>query len=213
MNVLIIFAHPEPNSLNGILKDIAAKTLRDNGHEVKISDLYGMHFKATLDKQDFTQRKDESFFSPIVEQLNASSAGSFTEDVRDEMKKVEWADLLIFQFPVWWTSYPAIMKGWIDRVFANGFAFDSSKDKYYETGLLKGKKAMISYTTGAPNAAYSKNGPHGDINELFKYITHNTLELTGLEVLPSFAIFGASLISKNEVKEHLEEYRKILQSL
>ncbi|MEN4006498.1 MAG: NAD(P)H-dependent oxidoreductase [Methanobacteriaceae archaeon] len=73
MNVLIIFAHPELNSLNGIMKDFAAKTLRNNGHEVKISDLYGMHFKATLDKQDFTQRKDESFFNATVEQLNASS--------------------------------------------------------------------------------------------------------------------------------------------
>lgn len=213
MNVLIVFAHPEPNSLNGVMKDLAAKTLRDKGHEVKVSDLYGMHFKATLDKQDFTQRKDETIFNPIVEQLNAASAGSLTEDVRDEMKKVEWADLLIFQFPVWWTSYPAIMKGWIDRVFANGFAFNSERDKYYETGLLKGKKAMISYTTGAPEVAYSKNGPHGDINELFRYITHNTLELVGLEVISSFAIYGAPLISKNEVKEHLEEYKKLLQTL
>jgi NAD(P)H dehydrogenase (quinone) len=213
MNVLIVFAHPEPNSLNGIMKDLAAKTLRDNGHEVKISDLYGMHFKVALDKQDFTQRKDESLFNPIVEQLNAAGTGSFTEDVRDEMKKVEWADLLIFQFPIWWTSYPAIMKGWIDRVFANGFAFDSSKDKYYETGLLRGKKAMLSYTTGAVKDAYSKNGPHGDINELLKYITHNTLELTGLEVLSPFAIFGPSLMSKEKVKEELERYKEKINSL
>jgi NAD(P)H dehydrogenase (quinone) len=213
MNVLIIFAHPELNSLNGIMKDLAAKTLRDNEHEVKISDLYGMHFKATMDKQDFTQRKDESFFNPTVEQLNASGTGSFTEDVRDEMKKVEWADLLIFQFPVWWTSFPAIMKGWIDRVFANGFAFDSSKEKYYEYGLLKGKKAMLSFTTGAVKEAYSKNGPHGDIDELFKYITHTTLELAGLEVLPSFGIFGPSLMSKDDVKEELERYRERINSL
>lgn len=87
MNVLIIFAHPEPNSLNEVMKDLAAKTLRDNGHEVKVSDLYGMRFKATLDQADFSQRKDESFFSPIAEQLNTSGAGSFTEDIRDEMKK------------------------------------------------------------------------------------------------------------------------------
>lgn len=213
MNVLIIFAHPEPNSLNGVMKDLAAKTLRDNGHEVMVSDLYGIHFKATLDKQDFTQRKDESFFSPIVEQLNASGTGSFTEDIRDEMKKVEWADFLIFQFPIWWTSCPAIMKGWIDRVFANGFAFDSSREKYYETGLLRGKKAMLSFTTGAVEEAYSKNGPHGDIQELLKYLTHNTLELTGMEVLPSFIIFGPSLMSKEKVKEELGRYKERIGSL
>jgi NAD(P)H dehydrogenase (quinone) len=213
MNILIVFAHPEPNSLNGVMKDLAAKILRDNGHEVKISDLYRMHFKSTLDQGDFSQRKDESIFSPIVEQLNAAGAGSLAEDIKDEMKKVEWADILIFQFPVWWTSFPAIMKGWIDRVLANGFAFDSSKEKYYEYGLLKGKKAMLSFTTGAPKDAYSKNGPHGDINELFKYITHTTLELVGLEVLPSFTIFGPSLMSKSEVKKHFEEYGNVLQSL
>jgi len=213
MNVLIIFAHPEPNSLNGVMKDLAAKTMRDNGHVVKVSDLYGMHFKATLDKQDFTQRKDETIFSPIAEQLNASGTGSFTEDIRDEMKKVEWADLLIFQFPLWWTSYPAILKGWFDRVFANGFAFDSSKDKYYETGLLRGKKAILSFTTGAVKDAYSKNGPHGDINELLKYIIHNTLELTGLEVLSPITIFGPSLMSKEKVKEELERYKERINSL
>ncbi len=213
MNVLIIFAHPEPNSLNGVMKDLAAKTLRDKGYEVKISDLYEMRFKSELDETDFSQRKDDSFFSPIVEQLNASGAGSFAEDIHDEMKKVKWADLLIFQFPVWWTSYPAIMKGWIDRVFANGFAFDSSREKYYETGLLRGKKAMLSFTTGAVKEAYSKKGPHGDIHELLKYLTHNTLELTGMEVLPSFIIFGPSLMSKEKVKKELERYKERIDSL
>jgi NAD(P)H dehydrogenase (quinone) len=67
MKMLIVFAHPEPNSLNGVMKDLAAKTLRDEGHEVKISDLYGMRFKVVLDQDDFSQRKDIEIFNPMMD--------------------------------------------------------------------------------------------------------------------------------------------------
>jgi NAD(P)H dehydrogenase (quinone) len=143
MNVLIVLAHPEPNSLNGHLKDIAVETLTSNGDEVKVSDLFAMKFKAVLDEDDFTERVDKSVFNPIIEQYNAVKTGKVPEDVAAEMKKVKWADLIIFQFPVWWTSFPAILKGWIDRVFANGFAFDAAEGKMYTEGLLKGKKALL----------------------------------------------------------------------
>jgi NAD(P)H dehydrogenase (quinone) len=213
MNVLIIYAHPEPNSLNGFMKDLAAKTLRDKGHEVKISDLYGMNFKATLDQDDFSQRKDNKFFNPIMEQVNALGTGSIAQDIKDEVEKIKWADLLFFQFPVWWSSFPAILKGWIDRVFLPGVVHNIEEGKLYNTGLLKGKKAMLSYTTGATRDIYSLEGPHGDIEELFKYITHNILELTGLKVLPSFGIFGAATMSKDGIKNELNKFKNIINSL
>ncbi len=213
MNVLIVYAHPEPNSLNGFMKDLAAKTLRNNGHEVKISDLYGMNFKATLDQNDFSQRKDEKFFNPIMEQVNALGTGSLAQDIKDEVEKIKWADMLIFQFPVWWTSFPAILKGWIDRVFLPGVVHNLAEGKLYDTGLLKGKKAMLSFTTGATKDVYSSNGPHGDLDELFKYITHNILELTGLEVIRSFGIYGPAVMSKEEVKEELERFKETINSL
>jgi NAD(P)H dehydrogenase (quinone) len=213
MNVLIIYAHPEPNSLNGFMKDLAAKTLRDNGHKVKISDLYGMKFKATLDQEDFSQRKDNEIFNPIMEQINALGTGSIAQDIKDEVEKIKWADLLIFQFPVWWTSLPAILKGWIDRVFLPGVVHNIAEGKLYETGLLKGKKAMLSYTTGATRDVYTGNGPHGDINDLFKYITHNILELTGLKVVPSFGIYGSVVMSKDELKIEINKFKDIINSL
>ena len=213
MNVLIVYAHPEPNSLNGFMKDLAAKTLRDNGHKVKISDLYGMKFKPTLDQDDFSQRKDNKFFNPIMEQVNALGTGSLAQDIKDEVEKIKWADLLIFQFPVWWTSLPAILKGWIDRVFLPGVVHNIAEGKLYDTGLLKGKKAMLSYTTGATRDIYTNEGPHGDINDLFKYITHNILEVTGLKVLPSFGIFGSAVMSKDEVKIEINNFKDIINSL
>ena len=213
MNVFIIFAHPETNSLNGTMKDLAAKILRENGHEVKISDLYRMNFKAVLNQDDFTQRKDEEIFNPILEQFNALGTGSIAQDIKDEIGKIQWADILIFQFPIWWSSIPAILKGWIDRVFLPGIVHNIAEGKMYNTGLLKGKKAMLSFTTGATKEIYSSEGPHGDINEILKYLTHNTLELTGLEVLPSFTIFGPATISHDEVERELKKFEKTINSL
>ncbi|MGZ7116668.1 MAG: NAD(P)H-dependent oxidoreductase [Methanobacterium sp.] len=213
MKVLIVFAHPEPNSLNGFMKDLAARILRENGHEVKISDLYGMNFKATLDQDDFTQRQDNEVFNPIMEQINAMGTGSIAQDIKDEVEKVKWADMFIFQFPIWWSSFPAILKGWIDRVFLPGVVHNIAQGKMYNTGLLKGKKAMLSFTTGATRDVYSSEGPHGDINHLLKYITHNILEVTGLEVLPSFGIFGPATISNDEVKRELEKFEERIKSL
>ncbi|MCZ3367316.1 MULTISPECIES: NAD(P)H-dependent oxidoreductase [Methanobacterium] len=213
MNVLIIFAHPEPNSLNGVMKDITAKTLRDNGHEVKISDLYGMRFKAVLDENDFSQRQNTEQFNPMMEQVNAVGTGSLSQDIKDEVKKIKWADMIIFQFPVWWTSPPAILKGWFDRVFLPGVVHNIAEGKMYDTGLLRGKKAMLSFTTGAPKEVYSSEGPHGDLNDIFKFITHNILEVTGLEVLPSIGIYGPAMVSKEHVKKELEKFKERINSL
>lgn len=213
MKVLIVFAHPEPNSLNGVMKDLAAKILRDNDHEVKISDLYGMRFKAVLDQDDFSQRKDNEIFNPMMEQVNAVGTGSLSQDIKDEIEKIKWADMIIFQFPVWWTAPPAILIGWIDRVFLPGVVHNIAEGKMYDTGLLRGKKTMLSFTTGATRDVYSSEGPHGDLDEIFKFITHNILELTGLEVLPSFGLFGPAVMSKEQVKEELEKFKETINSL
>ena len=213
MNVFTVFAHPEPNSLNGVMKDLAARILRDKGHEVKISDLYGMRFKAVLDQSDFSQRQNDEQFNPMMEQMNSVGTGSLSQDIKDEVEKIKWADMIIFQFPVWWTSPPAILKGWFDRVFLPGIVHNIAEGKLYDTGLLKGKKAMLSFTTGATKDVYSSEGPHGDLDEIFKFITHNILELTGLEVLPSIGIYGPAMISKEQVKEELEKFEERISSL
>lgn len=213
MNVLIVYAHPEPKSLNGKLKDIAVDTLTAIGHEVKVSDLYGMKFKAVLDEEDFPTRMNSDVFNPIMEQSNAVASDSVPQDIKEEMDKLVWADLIIFQFPIWWTSMPAIMKGWVDRVFYNGFAFNAAEFKVYTEGLLKGKKALLSFTTGAPQELYSAQGPHGDIDQLLTYITHCMFEFVGMEVLPSFGVFGPIAMSEKELNEEIERFKNLLASL
>lgn len=213
MNVLIVYAHPEPQSLNGYMKDLAIETLENEGHAVKISDLYAMKFKASLDIEDYPNRSNKEIFNPILEQVNAVTTKTLTPDIKEEVDKLKWADFILFQFPVWWSSIPSMLKGWIDRVFLPGVVHNISEGKMFETGLLKGKKAMLAFTTGATRDLYSAQGPYGDIDELLKYVTYNTLAVAGLEVLPSFGMFGAAGMEKEQVEEELNKFKTLLKGV
>ena len=65
--------------------------------------------------------------------------------------------MMIWQFPLWWFSVPAILNGWIDRVFAMGRVY--GQDRIYQNGVFKGKKALLSFTTGGAAADYKPDGP------------------------------------------------------
>lgn len=213
MNVFYVYAHPEPRSFNGALKDTAMVTLGKKGHTVRVSNLYAVRWKAVLDSQDFRMRQDPYQFNPAVEQIHGMHTGSLAPDIRDEIERVAWADLLIFQFPIWWSSMPAILKGWFDRVFVQGFVVNLEEGRVYERGCLKGKKAMVVVTTGSTREMYSPGGIHGDIEHHLSLITHNIFEFVGMTALPSFIVFGAAGMTKDEGTLQLERYGTMLKSL
>ncbi len=149
VNVLIVYAHPEPKSFNGAMKDLAVATLTDAGHQVVVSDLYAMNFPAIVGAADFLGRRaDPEALSIAHEQTKAYREGTLAPEILAEQEKLARADLLILQFPVWWFGMPAILKGWADRVFARGFAYIAGRK--YDTGMFRGKTAMVSATTTAP---------------------------------------------------------------
>ncbi len=211
MNILYVYAHPEPRSFNGALKDAAMVTLAKKGHAVKVSNLYAIKWKAVLDAQDFRMRQNPYQFNPAVEQIHGVITGSLAPDLQEEIEKVAWADLLIFQFPVWWSSMPAILKGWFDRVFVQGFVVDLQKGRVYGEGLLKEKKAMIVATTGGTQEMYSPGGIHGDLETHLSVITHNIFEFVGMTAMPSFIIFGAAEMTREEGTRQLDRYRALLE--
>jgi len=213
MKILYVYAHPEPRSFNGALKDVAMVSLAKKGHAVKVSNLYAIKWKAVLDVQDFRMRQNPYQFNPAIEQIHGVATRSFSPDIQDEIAKVAWADLLIFQFPVWWSSMPAILKGWFDRVFVQGFVVDLEKGRVYGEGLLKGKKAMIVATTGATQEMYSPRGIHGDIETHLSIVTHTIFEFVGMTALPSFIVFGAAGMTRDEGTMQLERYKKRLEEL
>ncbi len=213
MKILYIYAHQEPKSFNAALKDTALAALKEKGHEIELSDLYAMNFNPVLTERDFTERKKPDVFKPFLEAINAVKTGAFAPDIKAEMGKVGWADLLIFQFPIYFTSMPAIMKGWIDRVLAPGFGFNPITKSAYETGLLKGKSAMIVTTTGTPQEWYSEGGVHGNLNKHLESVTHCVFEYMGMKTLPSHIIYEVSRLSREKGAEELEKYRQRLLEL
>lgn len=213
MKVLYVFAHPEPKSFNAAMKDTALAALKEKGHEVKLSDLYAMEFNPVLKASDFTDRKNPDFFNPFLEAIKASKTGAFSPDIKEEMEKVKWADLLIFQFPIYFTSMPAVMKGWIDRVLAPGFGFNPVTNSAYDTGLFKGKSAILAFTAGAPKEMYSEGGAHGDIHKHFESITRCVFEFMGMKSLPAFMVFEAGNMSRERGDEELDRYRNRISEL
>ncbi len=99
MRVLIVLAHPEPQSYNGALFDTAIATLEAAGHSVSTSDLYRMGFDSVSSRKNFSSVKDPDYLKLQVEELHASEGGGFAPDLEAELAKLEAADLVIWQFP------------------------------------------------------------------------------------------------------------------
>jgi NAD(P)H dehydrogenase (quinone) len=186
--------------------------LTQDGHEIKISDLYAMNFKPAVDVQDFPERVDPKYFNVIMEQKNACAKGELSFDVKEEQNKVRWADFLLFQYPLWWFSMPAMLKGWIDRVFMTGFAWDFGK--MYAQGLLAGKKGMLSVTTGGDEAVYQRTGGHGwDIDQVLHPVNHGVLYFCGVRPLPPFVSYAVFQATDAKRKQYLEDYKKRLHAI
>ncbi|XP_072801864.1 ribosyldihydronicotinamide dehydrogenase [quinone] isoform X2 [Vicugna pacos] len=159
--VLIVYAHQEPKSFNGSLKDVAVAELGRQGCSITVSDLYAMDFEPRATRNDITGTlSNPETFSYGVEVYEAYKKAALSSDIVQEQKKVQEADLVIFQFPLYWFSVPAVLKGWMDRVLCQGFAFDLPG--FYDDGFLKGKSAILSLTTGGTAEMYSKTGVSGD---------------------------------------------------
>ena len=212
MNVLIIYAHPEPTSFNAAIRDMALATLREEGHGVVISDLYSMGFHPALGPDDFAgERLDATVLNVAAEQTNAYAKGTFAPSIAAEQAKVTAADLVIFQFPIWWFGMPAIMKGWADRVFARGFAYAAGRK--YDTGMFRGKTAMVAATTGTSADTYAPDGVDGDILNVLWPIHNGLLRYTGFDVLPPHVIYMPARIGPEGRDAGLESYRQRLRTL
>ncbi|SEC56317.1 NAD(P)H-dependent oxidoreductase [Rhodococcus koreensis] len=212
MNILVVFAHPERRSFCGALKDTAVRTLTDLGHEVTVSDLYAMKWIAELDSQDFTgERVDADYLDLSREQEHAFATRTQAFDIEQEQRKVAQADLILFHFPVWWFSMPAILKGWVDRVFARGFAYSAGRK--YGKGHFFGKKAMICLTTGTDSTLYEPNGIDGDLLHVLWPIHNGILAYTGFTVLPPFAAWMPGRVSADERQGYLDGFARHLTAI
>ena len=211
MKVLIVYWHPEPKSFNGAMLKQAKQTLESNGHEVKISNLHEMNFNPISGRQNFESMSDPDYFKQQFEEIHATDNNSFSTEIETEISKVEWCDLMIWQFPLWWFSVPAMLKGWVDRVFAMKRVYGGGRDFYQ--GAFKGKKAMLSFTCGAIEEMFKAGGLNGDLMGALRPIHRGMLEFPGFDVLKPHVVYSPARIGESARQEELNKYAKRLMNI
>jgi NAD(P)H dehydrogenase (quinone) len=206
MRVLIVLAHPDRRSFNGQMAAAARDILSSTGHSVELSDLYGEDFDARESAWHYGCCNGAEVFDVQAEQRRASDEGTLPHDVRRELERIERADLIILQYPMWWFAAPAMLKGWIDRVLVYGRTYTSRMR--YDRGYLKGKRAMVSVTLGGAESTFAYNGRNGDI-DLLLWPVQMSLHYVGFTVLPPFTAFEVSGDrDEPQVKARLHGYLK-----
>jgi NAD(P)H dehydrogenase (quinone) len=204
-NILIVHAHHEPQSFCRSMADVAAETLIGQGHTVVFSDLHAMAFQPVSGRGNFTTVADKDFLKQQREEAHATDHQGFAPGIEAEIRKLETCDLLIFSFPIWWFGMPAILKGWVDRVFA--FKRIYSRDCWYQNGVGKGKRAMALITTGSPATAYSPVGLHAPLDTILLPIQKGVFWFNGFSPLPPFAAFAAAHVADSDRHATLDALR------
>lgn len=136
MKCLVVVAHPLENSLCKHLADNAISALRAKGYQVIVKDLYAEGFSPVLSKEE-----RQSYYQPAFDRSRLES----------DIAQLTTAESLILIFPTWWFSFPAILKGWFDRVWAPGHAYDHATDfGPIKPRLANLKEVSVITTLGSP---------------------------------------------------------------
>jgi len=207
MRVFIVHAHPEPKSFNGAMTRTAREALTAAGHEVIVSDLYAMGFNPVSDRRNFTTVHDPDTYRQQAEEAHAVAHDGLAADIKAELDKLDWCDALILQFPLWWFGLPAMLKGWVDRVFVSGGRVYGG-GKWYDKGVFTGKRAMCALTIGGPASIYSERGLNGPIGSILFPVNHGMLYFTGFTVVEPFLVHSPVRITAEERAAHLARYRE-----
>lgn len=204
MKVLIVYAHPEPSSFSGALKDAAVAAIERAGHQAMVSDLYAEAFNPVAGRHDFTTVADAKRFHYQTEQSHASVYQGFAPDIVREQQRLADAGLVILVFPLWWGGMPAILKGWFDRVCAYGFAY--ADGKRFDNGYFRDRRAMFAISTGGTEARFSADGSYGEMQHVLHGVRRCMLEYLGLEVVDPFVAYGAPRVDDARRAAYLREW-------
>lgn len=188
MRHLIIYAHPNENSLNHHLLNTVVETLQSHHHEIIVRDLYKIGFDPVLSLAD----------------MQGQRMGKVSHDVKTEQDHISWAEQITFIYPIWWTGLPAMMKGYIDRVFSYGFAY--RYDQGVQKGLLKGKSTMIINTHGKSYEEYERTGMD---KALTLTSDHGIFIYSGLEIIRHLFFDKADRASSEDLEIWKEQIKNL----
>ncbi len=136
MRCLVIYCHPVEDSFAAALHERALAALRSAGHEVRDLDLYAMGFDPVLSRQ---------------ERVDYHTVGANEAPVADQIEHIRWAEALVFVYPTWWYGLPAMLKGWLDRVWVPHVTFTLPENNKPIRGLMTNIRHIVGITTyGSP---------------------------------------------------------------
>lgn len=184
MKHLIIYAHPSENSFSNRLNQALVLESERRGWDVVTRDLYALNFDPVLGADDLAQLKSGS--TPLA--------------IQTEQKFITEADVISFVYPLWWAGFPAIMKGYIDRILAHGFAFKA--DANGVDGLLKGKRVYLYTSMGNSLEQYEQKG----LLDAFRKIQGGEIfEFCGMEVVDQLFFPQIPSASEDKIQFHITE--------
>ena len=179
MRTLIILGHPNKNSFCAHLADAYEKGAREKESDVIRINLIDLKFDPIL-RNGYTRIQ------------------TLEPDLVEAQRLIKWANHLVFVFPVWWSSPPALMKGFIDRVFLPGFAFKYRENSSMWDKLLLGRSSRMIITSDAP------------VFWLYLAYFHPAINMMKKAVLEFCGITPVSITSFGSIKNSDEKKRKIL---
>lgn len=184
MNQLIVIAHPRKDSFNYIIKDRLIQEFESGGDKVKVRDLYELNLNPILG----------------IEEIKYTKGNKVCPDIAVEQGYIEWADELTLIYPLWWNAFPAILKGYIDRVFTNGFAFRIAPNG--PEGMLKHKKVRLITSAGMDEESLKES----NVFESLKVTQdRGVFEFCGMTVADHIYITESTSISEKEKQSVLNE--------
>ncbi|UCZ52035.1 NAD(P)H-dependent oxidoreductase [Bacillus shivajii] len=181
MNHLVIYMHPSRDSFNGAILSEYTKALQKAGKQVNVRNLTEQSFPPVLLKSEYEE----------------SLQGINKKDVVDEQKFIIDADIITFLFPLWWGGFPAIGKGYVDRVFSYDFAYRLINEK--PIPLLTGKKVRMIFTSGTPEGELHQSGLY---DQMVNLIDKSIFKFCGLE-LDGILHFGNVIEATNKERSKM----------
>jgi NAD(P)H dehydrogenase (quinone) len=204
VRVHLVHAHPEADSFVAAMRDVVVRELRARGAEITVADLHAMRFDPVLSAADFGARRNPDRLVYALEQRHGFETGTLAPDIRAEVANVLAADVLAFTFPVFWFSVPAILKGWIERVFLSGPFYGGRR--IYGRGGLAGKRAFAAMSLGGRPHMFGPGAVHGELETgMMRHFFQGTLGYVGLAVHRPFVAYHVPYVDDARRRAMLDE--------
>lgn len=146
MRTLVVYCHPNPGSLVAAARERVLAGLAAAGHETRVIDLYAEGFQPVL----------------TAEERDAEREAELAPELLRSVEQLRWADALILVYPTWWSGQPAMLKGWIDRVWGAGLGSSMRRAPGFTSPLVAGIERIAIVTThGSPKWTNALEGEAG----------------------------------------------------